>query len=290
MVNKGTIFKWVLLVLLVAYCAAVTVWASGEASRHVVTGIDIVVEGDAMMDSVIRHGVLQELQHYPKRIVGAQMSSVNTSDVERYLSEPGNLERVNCMMSSGGRLKIDIVPLIPVMRVFDGDRSYYVNKDGRKIDSRAEFYADVPVVKGRFTKKFRPEEVIPLVRFVNRDETMRELTGMIVARDRNNLMVVPRLLGHVVNFGDTSDLSSKARSLELFYRKVMPYKGWEEYDTISVKYRGQIVATRRDKSRVSHQEELADDLDPEELTLTELAPEAVQNAPQEATRQEGGVE
>lgn len=277
MANKGTIWKWLLLVLLMAYCAAVTVWASGEASRHVVTGVDITVRGDAMIDSVIRHGVLHELKRYPKPLVGARISTVNTSDVERYLSAPGNLERVNCMISSGGRLMIDIVPLVPVMRVFDGDKSYYVNKDGRRMDSRAEFYADVPVVKGKFGRKFRPEEVLPLVRFIGRDETMRELTGMIVARDRNNLMVVPRLLGHVVNFGDTSDLPAKVRALELFYRKVMPYKGWEEYDTISVKYRGQIVATRRDKSRVSHQEELTDELDPEELTLTELAPAAAEN-------------
>ena len=32
------------------------------------------------------------------------------------------------------------------------------------------------------------------------------------------------------------------------YRKVLPLKGWEYYDTISVKWAGQVVASRRIKS------------------------------------------
>ena len=33
-----------------------------------------------------------------------------------------------------------------------------------------------------------------------------------------------------------------------FYRYVAPVKGWEKYDTISVAWRRQVVATRRDKT------------------------------------------
>jgi len=53
----------------------------------------------------------------------------------------------------------------------------------------------------------------------------------------------------------------------MFYRQVMPYKGLEEYDTISVKFRGQVVATRRDKTRLNHAEEYEEEIDLEEATL-----------------------
>ena len=54
------------------------------------------------------------------------------------------------------------------------------------------------------------------------------------------------------------------------YKKVLPYKGWEEYDTISVKFRGQVVATRRVKgNRHPRNVEFAED-DMEEATLPEL--------------------
>lgn len=54
------------------------------------------------------------------------------------------------------------------------------------------------------------------------------------------------------------------------YRKVMPYKGWEAYDTISLKFEGQVVATRRDKSRLNHGEDNGDDIALEEATLPQL--------------------
>ena len=38
--------------------------------------------------------------------------------------------------------------------------------------------------------------------------------------------------------------------LKLFYREVMPKRGWNTYDTISVKWNHQVVATRRTKAVV----------------------------------------
>jgi hypothetical protein len=54
------------------------------------------------------------------------------------------------------------------------------------------------------------------------------------------------------------------------YSKVIPYKGWETYDTISVKFNGQIVATRRDKSNLINYEMPVEEEDPEEATLSGL--------------------
>ena len=58
---------------------------------------------------------------------------------------------------------------------------------------------------------------------------------------------MPVIRGHVVNLGDTSLIANKFDRLKVFYREVMPVKGWNFYDTVSVKWRGQIVASRREK-------------------------------------------
>ena len=174
---------------------------------------------------------------------------------------------MECVLTPGGELRVNIVPMIPEIRVFGPDGSYYVNKDGKRINSNAEFFVDVPVVKGNFTKMFPASTVLPLVRFISSDPKMKDLVAMIDARDAHNLILVPRIHGHVINFGDTTRLAEKRDMLLLMYRRVMPYKGWSEYDTISVKFRGQIVATRRDKTPVAHSEEFLEDIDLEEATL-----------------------
>ena len=62
-----------------------------------------------------------------------------------------------------------------------------------------------------------------------------------------NIIIIPTVVGHVVNFGDTSMVDDKFLRLRTFYRKVLPTVGWQHYDTIAVKWRGQVVATRRHK-------------------------------------------
>ncbi len=279
-----TIAKWTVLVLLIAYTTAMTVWARHEAARHVCTGIEVEVTGESRMNDIVTKGLQEELRRYPGKIKGAPLNSINTQNIEKYLGKLSNFESVNCMLSSGGILKVKVKPLVPVMRVFVGDNSYYINKDGKHIASSSEFFTDVPVVTGSFSREFPPTAVLPLIRHIEKDPFLRDLTSMVVARDARNLIIVPRVFGHVVNMGDTSDIAEKSRALSLFYRKVMPYKGWQEYDTISVKFRDQIVATRRDKTRLNHGEEYIEETDPEDATL----PESVETDAGEGNRDHAG--
>lgn len=266
--KKRKIFKWTLLILLLGYWVGMSVWARMEASRHLCTGIAIEITGpQTSMDSTIRAGINEELHAYPQRIVGTEMHKLNTADIERYITRLNTFESVNCFLSARGELVVRVMPLVPVMRVFSGGKSWYVNKEGRQIESNAEFYTDVPVVTGNFNSNFTPAGVLPVVRHISSDETLSALTGMIVARDAHNIMIIPRIRGQVINLGDTNRLAEKTHSLTMFYRQVMPYKGWNFYDTISVKYRGQIVATRRDKTLLNHSEQYEEEEDMEEGTL-----------------------
>ena len=263
--------KWTVLTVLAGYCAWVTVWAHGEASRHICRAVEVRVDAPAPVDSIVRAGVLEEVAKYPFKIKGVPINQVDTRSVEKHLNKLSAFETVHCIVTADGTLRIDVTPMIPVMRVFFGDGSYYINKDGKHVPSNAEFFTDVPVVTGNFDNRFQPVDVLPFVRFIENDRELRALTSMVLARGPRDLLLVPRITGHVVNFGDTLDLPRKRRALLAFYRNVMPYKGWEHYDTISVKFRGQVVATRRDKTKLNKAEVSIEDIDLEEATLPETA-------------------
>lgn len=270
---RKTLMKWLLLIFLFAYVTAVTVWAHGEASRHACKGFEVEIKSVSKADSVTERGVTEELMKYPRKIKGVPMAAVNTLDLERYLSKMSNFEDVECTLTTDGFLRVTIVPMVPEIRVFDGPDSYYINKDGKRIESKASFFVDVPVVKGTFTTSFTPRDVLPVTRFVQNDPVLRQLVAMTEARDADNIILVPRIHGHVVNFGDTTRLEEKRKALLAFYRKVMPYKGWWEYDTLSLKFRGQIVASRRDKTPSVHGLQYEEEEDLEEATLPVDLPE-----------------
>lgn len=264
-----TYLKWVLLTLLIAYVIGASLWARGEAMKNTCDNIDVQIMSKGNVDSVTSKGVLAEIGAYPGQIKGIPSSMIDTKAIETYLSKAAHFEKVECAVGSDGTLFVKVMPMIPELRVFENGRSYYINKDGKEIDSKASFYVDVPVVTGNFSKNFHPVDLLNLIRFINNDKTLSHLIGMVSVADPQNIILVPRIQGHVINFGDTTRLQDKRDALLAMYKKVIPYKGWECYDTISVKFRGQVVATRRDKTPRDHGGVMTEEIDLEEATLPE---------------------
>lgn len=264
------VLSWILLAVLVAYVVAAGVWANAEARKNSCRGISIEIVDSDSADSISSKGVMAVLKKYPEKIVGAQIPSINTRKIEHHLRTFPQFEDVVCNFSTDGRLHVKVTPMVPELRVFEDSVSYYINKDGKKMPSKASFFVDVPVASGRFSDKFPAKNILPVTRFIASDPTLSGLVGMVYADSPDNIMLIPRIHGHVINFGDTTRLVEKRDALVAMYRKVMPYKGWEEYDTISVKYKGQIVATRRNKGNRLSQNVEFDEPDMEEATLPEI--------------------
>lgn len=242
------ILKWMILTVLLAYVVGMFVWARAEATRHLCSGIVVAIDGDGQVSSISEKSVKEVLENYPGKILGEPIHSINTYEIAQYLRGFNSFETVDCMITTQGNLMVKVTPMVPALRVFEGGKSYYVNKDGKTMAAIPGFHVDVPIVSGTFSKKFRPEYVLPVVRYIQRDSMLSSVVGMIQARNKDNIILVPRIKGHVINIGDTTRLDEKRKAIMTAYRSIMPYKGWETYDTISVKFKGQIVATRRDKT------------------------------------------
>ena len=239
--------RYILLIVLLALLIGGTYWARGKSRDEVCHEVKVEIVNSESATFVTPAYVLEELER--KRIFVKNMPvwQINVEDIEKALSQSQYIESVDCMFVNGGNLLIKVAQIVPVMRVFDGDQSYYVNKYGKRMTAVASCNIDVPVVKGRFTNRFTPMRLLPLVQYVESDSALKALVTMYCISDTNNIILVPSIEGHVINIGNCSGFESKFKKLKLFYNKVMPVKGWLYYDTISVKWDYQVVATRRDK-------------------------------------------
>lgn len=261
------VFKWVLLCGLLVYVISMFAWGRAEAARHVCTGIEVVIEGKSRVESITENSVKNVLRGYPKPIEGQPLPAVNTYKIAEYLRGFNSFENVECMITTQGNLKVKVSPMVPAMRVFDSGKSYYVNKDGKTMAALPAFHVNVPVVAGKFNENLRPESVLPVIRYIQNDSLLSHLVSMIQVNDHENIILVPRIKGHVINFGDTTRMDEKRQALLTAYRSILPYRGWETYDTISVKFQGQIVATRRDKAPLYPTLALEEEEDGEEAAL-----------------------
>ena len=241
------IARYILLIVLTALMIVGILWARDKSRDEVCNEVRVEVVNDDSTQFVTPAGVIEELERKHIIVKGKPVWQINVEDIEHKIGESQYIESVECMFENGGCLKIQVAQIVPVMRVFDGDQSYYVNKNGKRMTAVSTFYADVPIVEGHFTKQFSPLRLLPLINYVERDSALKSLVTMYCMRDTNNIFIVPSIHGHVVNMGTCDNFDSKFEKLKLFYKKVMPVKGWMYYDTVSVKWNKQVVATRRDK-------------------------------------------
>ena len=176
-------------------------------------------------------------------------AAVDLQGIEDRLNAIDNIEHAVVERLADNTILVTVTPMVPVARVFGSDnRSYYINAAGKRLTAGSRFHLDVPVISGDFDSAHPATDILPLVRYIEGNPDWRALVSQYKVDPRTrDVILVPMIRGHVINLGDTSALASKLDRVMTMYREVLPLKGWDYYDTLSVKWGGQCVASRRDK-------------------------------------------
>lgn len=238
------ILRVILSIVLLAYVVVAVSRSRNQSATELCRGV-VVKPIDSKFVTVKE--ITRELGTLPERARKMRVHQINTDSIEQILASIDNIERVRCVMTSDNRILVEVDPLEPVARIFDTDSSYYINRAGKRISANARYHSDVPIISGAFSREFPPTDILPLVSYINSDSVWATLVTHIKAYDKRNIILVPMIHGHVINIGDMDNLEDKFSRVRTAYTKILPVKGWDYYDTISVKWAGQVVATRRHK-------------------------------------------
>lgn len=249
--SKTAVIRCVLSLILIGYVAWALVWANRMAAGEMCAGIDVhVLHSPASRNFVTPAEVKSLLSEWKLDSTGIPLHTIDTRHIEESLEGIDNIEHVNMERLADRRLRLTVTPMQPVARIFDQrGQSYYINRQGKRLTANARFRLDVPIVTGTFDSVRTPVSLLPLINRIARDSAWNAIVSHVaVEPGSRDVILVPMIRGHVINLGDPDDIDDKLKRVMLMYHKVMPVKGWDYYDTISVKWRGQVVATRRQKS------------------------------------------
>lgn len=238
------------VIAMTVYLVVALSFVRGNASTRLCRGLHIVVRDSTSHPFVTAAELRRELGPLPDRLTSLPLSSIDTDSIEHLFEAIDKIESVKVVTLTDGHIMVDVEPMHPIARVFpERGRSYYINRSGKQIAASARYHTDVPVIRGNFTDTtFTPAHLIPLLDHLDANPSWGAMVSSIRADSPKDIIIVPVIRGHVINLGDLTDLDSKFGRLSRFYNRVMPRKGWNTYDTISLKWSGQAVATRRIKS------------------------------------------
>lgn len=248
--NKRNVIRCILSVLMMVYAIVALSYATSRHRSQACAGVAVeIAEGDGN-EFVTRGHIIGAMDAMGLIPAGVPASELDLHEIETRLGRLDNIETANCLLSTECSLRVQVRPIVPVARVFDQNgMQYFINRDGKRINALASYRVDVPVVIGRFSQRMEPTVILPYVDYLRQHPELDALVAAFQVKGPRDIILVPSVRGHVVNMGDTTDIPNKFRRLREFYAQVMPVKGWQYYDTISVKWRGRVIASRADKRR-----------------------------------------
>ncbi len=243
--------KVIFSLMLAAYLVIALTMTASEPDTQLCRAFEITVEGgdgDGQQRFVTPGELARELDSLPEKAPGMALANINTQTIRRHLLDLDKIEDVEVVRLTDGTIRIKATPIIPVARIFDSGESYYINRAGKRVSADARYHKDVPVIEGHFESNdstFTPASLLPLLSYISNDSVWNAYISMIKVKSPNDIILIPVIREHVINIGAPNNFDDKFARLKKFYSEVLPLQGWEKYDTLTLKWNGQLVASKR---------------------------------------------
>ena len=228
--------------LVLAYFPVMLAFVNGS-KESVVCGKVVVQVIDSLQtqfvsEKEIRNAVVNRF----KGILGKPFDEVDLEEVELFLEKHPAVKRCEVYNTIGGVMRIEIVQHLPLLRVFDGGSTYYIDEEGQEMPLFESFTARVLVVNGTIPKKLDP--LVSLARVLHSDPFWDAQMEQIYIRRNGDYILVPRVGDHLIMLGPPERIAAKLRNLKALYKTGLTPHEWNEYQIINLKYKGQILCSK----------------------------------------------
>lgn len=242
MKKKTKIVPIVVLLLVVAVVVAANVWRSRSQVRNIRVDIEYA-GGDTLVTSQQVVSIVQE--KYPG-LMTSRLRDIDLKAVAQSAASSPFLHNCEAGTSIGGDVVVHAVQRRPIVRVCRQGEEFYLDDSKYKVPISRIAECDVLVASGNIPESGKGlDQVWTLANYLDSHSDLAPLFDQIYRDGKGDLYLTPKLGGHVVQVGSEQNLDEKFHNLIVLYTKGLPQAGWETYSQVSVKYRGQVVCTRK---------------------------------------------
>lgn len=201
---------------------------------------------------------------YPE-INSTEISDINLSKIKISILSNPFVESANVSMDLNGKLHINVKQKKPLARVFNKKgESFYISYDKKLMPISSYGSERVVVASGEINTSYHDSIVIKelfsadnsiensvlfkiykTAMHISKNPFLKAQIDQIYITENREIELIPRVGNQLIILGDINDLETKFQNLELMYQQGFQKVGWEKYSIINLKYRNQVVCTRK---------------------------------------------
>lgn len=210
--------------------------------------------------------IVQLLNDRGDSIVGRTRAKINVTEIERAINSHEDVANAEVFATIDGRMQIRVTQRKPIIRIINNiGESYYIDDEGKLMLLSGKYSANVLLANGTIYESFARHYKQPVNEMVNGKPTTNMLGKLYVMakyinaskfwnaqiqqiyiNNNKELELVPMVGDQKIIFGDTTDMEDKFNKLHTFYLQGLNVTGWwNKYSTINLKYKNQIVCTKK---------------------------------------------
>jgi cell division protein FtsQ len=177
---------------------------------------------------------------------------VEFKKVEATLTENPYIMEAQVYKDLKNNLMVNIVLRRPLARLVRKNRSQaYISYDGHILPISSKYTSRVPLISGEYADDFNREsmfenekdhQIFNLLNSINDDEFFKIQVAQMEIDNELYIKIYPQVTKQIIEFGKPVDVQEKFRKLMIFYRQILPRKGWNSYSKVNVDFKGQIIA------------------------------------------------
>ncbi len=220
-------------------------------------GVEVEVVALKSGDKLISERDVKQalLRSFGNTLEGTELAGLEVERMERVLEEDPFVLDAETYIDQRNVFHVKVQQREPILRILDNSGgNYYLDKNGVKMPPSKNFAARVLVATGNiapYTVDFKKKkkrntlkDLFVLTETLAADEFFASFVQQIHISNTGDFILVPLIGDQKIILGSVRRLEEKLSKLKVFYLQGMPYTGWRIYETINLKYTGQVVCRK----------------------------------------------
>ncbi|MGR3810805.1 cell division protein FtsQ/DivIB [Jiulongibacter sp. NS-SX5] len=178
---------------------------------------------------------------------GMLLADIDLSTLEKRVKEIRQIEHCEAYGDLKGNIHIKAKPYIPYARVISSNgKDQYIDEEGRYFPLSKLHTERVLLLTGSYFNKqpdltSEDEHLMKLVHTIRNDDFWNAQMAQLDMDRSGNIKFVPVLGDHIIEFGAPTNIEAKLNKLKVYYKQIMPVKGWDKFSTVKIQYKNQVV-------------------------------------------------
>lgn len=229
--------------------------AFSERKQGGVLCTNVVVELENIHDNhfLDEGDVARLVEQSTPSLKGTAINRIDLRAIEKTLLLDRHIQDAELYGDFKGNLIVRVELRRPMARIVQDDApDAYVAEDGVIMGVSDKFSARVMILSGKgmkpmveagdLTKTETGQKLKEMIEYVLDDSFWTAQVAQMDLNSRGDITIYPQVTGQVVEFGSPDNYEDKLHKLMVFYKDILPQKGWTRYEKVNLTYEGQIIA------------------------------------------------